>query len=100
MARPANSSKCATRGQAAIRTDLLAREHGLNARQGDVLALIAAESGLSISDIQLRVPGADRRTMQRGLRRMLDVRLIMHSGSGTDPARSYRIEPTAGADEL
>ena len=88
------------RGQAAIRTDLLAREHGLNARQADVLALIAAEPGASISDLEQRVPGADRRTLQRDLRRMLDLGLIAHSGSATDPARAYRIDPANGIDEL
>src|SRR6476620_1918205 len=88
------------RGEAAIRTDLLAREHGLNARQADVLALFAAEPGVSISDLEQRVPGADRSTLQRDLRRMLDLGLIAHSGSATDPARAYRIDPANGIDGL
>jgi len=65
-----------------------------------LLALIAAEPGLSIRDIEKRVPGADRRTLQRDLRRMLDLGLIASSGAGTDPARTYRIEPAAGSPEL
>jgi len=88
------------RGEAAIRTDLLARDHGLNARQADVLALIATEVGLSIRYIEQRVPGADRRTLQRDLRRMLDLGLITSSGIANDPAKTYRILKPVEADEL
>jgi len=31
---------------------------------------------------------------------MLDLGLIAHSGSATDPAQTYRIDPATGIDEL
>ena len=51
------------RGVVAIRTDVVAREHGLNQRQADILDLLVAQGRQSMEAITKRFPEVNRRTL-------------------------------------
>jgi Fic family protein len=79
------------RGERAIRSDLLAREHGLSARQALALAHVIERGRLAIQEYGALCPGVNRRTLQRDLKALVGMRLIEEQGSGqTDPTRHYR----------
>jgi Fic family protein len=78
------------RGEIAIRADLAAREHGLNARQAAALDHALAHGKLTLADLEQLLPGTNRRTLQRDLRGLVAKRLLREVGSGpTDPTRHY-----------
>lgn len=83
-----------TRGEIAIRSDVIAQDHNLNPRQAAILDAIAAEPDLGIRQIGDRVGDSNRRTLQRDLRKLVDLSLINELGSSpTDPGRRYRVNP-------
>ena len=80
------------RGERAIRRDVLAREHGLSERQALALGHLLDHGRLTIQEFEALCPGANRRTLQRDLKAMVDKGLFAERGTGpTDPTRHYRL---------
>jgi Fic family protein len=86
------------RGERAIRGDVLTREHGLSERQALALGHLLEHGRLTIQEYEALCPGANRRTLQRELKAMVDKGLLAERGTGpTDPTRHYRLaEPILG----
>ncbi|MFM7036532.1 MAG: Fic family protein [Planctomycetaceae bacterium] len=88
----AQMNETVDRGRKVIRTDVLSREHDLNARQAFVLQSLMDGMRIRISDLESQFPHTNRRTLQRDLKRLADLALIEHSaGSATDPNREYSL---------
>jgi Fic family protein len=68
------------RGERAIRRDVLAREHRLSDRQALALDRVLEAGRLNIQELQALCPGANRRTLQRDLREMVDMGLLATRG--------------------
>jgi Fic family protein len=78
------------RGERAIRGDVLVREHGLSERQALALGHVMEHGQLSIGDYERLCPGANRRTLQRDLKVLVEKGLLSEMGTGpTDPTRHY-----------
>jgi DeoR/GlpR family transcriptional regulator of sugar metabolism len=78
------------RGEIAIRSDVIAHAHGLNARQAAVLDQLFARGKITLSDLEEQFPEVNRRTLQRDLRLFASKGLLRESGTGpTDPNRHY-----------
>lgn len=78
------------RGEIAIRSDVLARQHRLNARQAVALDEFSSLGALSLGDLERLFPEINRRTLQRDLKGMVDKGLLQEEGTGpTDPNRRY-----------
>ena len=89
------------RGERAIRSDLLAREHRLSDRQALALAHVMEHGRLAIQDYEALCPGVNRRTLQRDLKGLLEKGLLVERGSGaTDPTRHYGPGPALRGREL
>lgn len=69
------------RGERAIRADLLAREHGLSARQALALEHVMESGQLTIQAYEALSPGVNRRTLQRDLKALVDLQLLKTEGS-------------------
>ncbi|MDD3642183.1 MAG: Fic family protein [Candidatus Krumholzibacteria bacterium] len=69
------------RGEQAIRRDVLAREHGISDRQARALGHILEHGGLTIQDYERLCPDINRRTLQRDLKMMLDMGLLVSEGA-------------------
>ena len=81
------------RGEQAIRSDVLAHEHGLNDRQAMAIDHLLAHGKLTLNDLESLMPGVNRRTHQRDLKRMTEKKIIREVGTGpTDPNRHYVME--------
>jgi len=79
------------RGARVIRRDLLAREHGLSERQALAVGHVMEHGRLAIGDFEALCPGANRRTLQRDLKGLVEKGLVDERGTGpTDPTRHYR----------
>jgi Fic family protein len=70
-----------TRGERAIRTDILAREHGLSDRQALALGHVLENGRLAIQDYEALCPGVNRRTLQRDLKILMERGLLQPRGS-------------------
>jgi len=68
------------RGTAAIRRDILVRDHGLNERQGRVIEYVLGFSRMDIRDFEDQCPDVSRRTLQRDLAALEAKGLIRHEG--------------------
>lgn len=80
-----------TRGEKAIRADVLASEKGLNARQTALVAALLEHKSLALADAERLLPDVARRTLQRDFRRLVELGLVTEVGTGpTDPAKAYR----------
>lgn len=80
------------RGAAAIKIDVLAKKHGLNARQVAALGHLASQGTLTIAEYEQLCTGTNRRTLQRDLKSLVDLGLIAETGTGpTDPTRHYTL---------
>ncbi len=80
-----------TKGEQAIRADVLARSSHLNARQAMLVAAFLARAEMSLADCEQLLPDVARRTVQRDLRDLVTSGLVAEVGHGpTDPARRYR----------
>ena len=78
------------RGEIAIRSDVVARQHRLNPRQAGALDHLLAHGKLTLGDLERYFPEINRRTLQRDLKVMLDKGLLREAGTGpTDPNRRY-----------
>ena len=80
------------RGERAIRTDLLAREHGLSDRQALALAHVMEHGRLTIHDYEVLCPGVSRRTLQRDLKRLVERSLLAAEGA------TNRLQYSAGKE--
>ncbi len=80
------------RGERAIRTDVLVREHALSDRQAAALAHAMEHGRLTIQDYERLCPGVNRRTLQRDLKALVEKGLFAGAGgTPTDPRRHYRL---------
>lgn len=78
------------RGERVIRRDVLAREHALSERQALALGHVLEHGRLTIQELEGLCPGANRRTLQRDLRDMIEKGLLATEG------RTNRLEYVAG----
>lgn len=79
-----------SRGEQAIRGDLLAATRQLNPRQARLVAAFMDQKRLSLAECEALLPGVTRRTLQRDLKSLLAQGLIREIGrSPTDPTRHY-----------
>lgn len=84
-----------TRGELAIRRDVLVLKHGLTDRQALAIGHVIEHGRLTIQDYEVLCPGVNRRTLQRSLKALLDLGLLSEQGTApTDPTRHYRIGET------
>ncbi|MCY2964108.1 MAG: Fic family protein [Planctomycetota bacterium] len=78
------------RGEVAIRTDVVARRHRLNARQAAAITWIQTHGTLAISGLFGQFPEITRRTLQRDLKSLVERGLLLEISTGTtDPNRHY-----------
>ncbi len=90
-----------TRGEIAIRSDVVARQYDLNSRQAAILDAVAVETNLGIADIASRLGDPHRRTLQRDMRKLVTLGLIQELGSSpTDPTRRYALSTESSFDKL
>jgi Fic family protein len=68
------------RGERVIRRDVIAREHGLNARQILAVEQLLDALTLDIRGYEALCPGVNRRTLQRDLAALEAIGLIEHQG--------------------
>jgi len=69
------------RGEQAIRRDVLAKEHGLSDRQAKALGHIMEHGSLTIQGFERLYPEVNRRSLQRDLKAMLEMELLVWEGS-------------------
>jgi Fic family protein len=69
------------RGEQAIRQDVLIREHGLSERQAKAIAYILENGSLTIQDFERLCSNVNRRSLQRDLRAMLGMKLLVSEGA-------------------
>jgi Fic family protein len=69
------------RGEQAIRRDVLVKENRLSDRQAMVLGHILEHAGLTIQEFERLCPKANRRSLQRDLKAMVDLGLLVSEGS-------------------
>jgi len=69
------------RGELAIRRDVLIREHGLSERQAKALGHILEHGSLTIQDFERLCPEVNRRSLQRDLKKMVDMGLLISEGA-------------------
>jgi Fic family protein len=68
------------RGEQAIRRDVLVREHGLSDRQAKAIGHILEHGSLTIQDFERLCPDVNRRSLQRDLKKMVDIGLLVTEG--------------------
>jgi Fic family protein len=79
------------RGEQAIRADVIAAAKKLNPRQATLVTAFLERTSLSLAECERLFPDVARRTLQRDLKRLVDVGLVAEIGQGpTDPTRHYR----------
>ena len=69
------------RGEQAMRRDVLIKEHGLSDRQAKALGYILEHGSLTIQDFERLCPEVNRRSLQRDLKAMVDVGLLVSEGA-------------------
>ncbi len=78
------------RGTKVIKVDIAVRKHGLNERQGRLLILLMENAELAIQDFEQAYPEANRRTLQRDLKKLIECGIV--STRGHTHNLSYRLE--------
>jgi len=68
-------------GEKAIRRDVLIKEHGLSERQAKALGHILEHGSLTIQDYERLCPEVNRRSLQRDLKTMVDMGLLISEGA-------------------
>ncbi len=76
------------RGEQVIRRDVIAREHGLNERQGLAIEHLLQAGRMGIREYEDLCPGASRRTLQRDLAALEALGLVRQEGQTNQ--RVYR----------
>ncbi|MFH0946004.1 MAG: Fic family protein [Planctomycetota bacterium] len=71
------------RGETVIRTDVIAREHGLTERQVLALGLVLEQGRFAIQEYESLCPGIHRRTLQRDLKALVKMGLLLTHGSSS-----------------
>lgn len=79
------------RGERVIRRDVIAREHGLNERQAQVIEVLLELDFVAIEDVEAALSGIPRRTLQRDLKKML-VEKGIAVAEGAARATRYRLQ--------
>ena len=80
------------RGERTIRRDALVRRHALPERQAAALGHVIEHGRLTIHDYENLCPEANRRTLQRDLRVLVEKGLLVEAGTApTDLTRHYRL---------
>lgn len=80
-----------TKGEQAIRGDVIASSKRLNGRQATLVAAFLERLRLSLADCEKLLPDVARRTVQRDLKALVVAGLVAEIGKGpTDPTRHYR----------
>jgi Fic family protein len=74
------------RGSQIIRLDVLVKKHGLNERQEKAVEFAIKQGSLHLNDYQEMVPDVDPRTLQRDLKKLMDLGIFVMKGH----ARSAR----------
>ncbi|MGC9196847.1 MAG: Fic family protein, partial [Syntrophobacteraceae bacterium] len=69
------------RGEQAIRRDVLIKEHRLSDRQAKALGHILEHGSLTIQDFERLCPEVNRRSLQRDLKSMADIGLLVSEGA-------------------
>ncbi|VEN72540.1 Cell division protein Fic [Candidatus Desulfarcum epimagneticum] len=69
------------RGEQIIRRDALAQKHSLNQRQAKALDLLMKRTSAHISEIEEICLGVTRRTLQRDMNGLMDLKLVRITGS-------------------
>ncbi len=69
------------RGELAIQMDLLIKRHGLSDRQANALGHILEHVSLTIQEFEHLFPEVNRRSLQRDLKAMVDMGLLVSDGS-------------------
>ena len=69
------------RGELAIRRDVLIKEHRLSDRQAKALGHILEHGSLTIQDFERLCPEVNRRSLQRYLKSMADIGLLVSEGA-------------------
>ena len=82
--------KVKTRGERAIRADILVREHRLSDRQALALGRVLEAGRLTIQELEALCPGVNRRTLQR------DLQALVVKGLLTARGQTNRMEYIAG----
>lgn len=78
------------RGERIIRLDVLSRRHKLSERQSVALGHALEHGKLTLQDYVTLQPEANRRTLQRDLRALVEKELLEERGTGpTDPTKEY-----------
>ena len=77
------------RGERAIQRDVLVKEHGLSERQAKALGHVMEHGSLRIQDYEALCPDANRRTLQRDLKDLLDKGLL--TGEGATNRLQYKL---------
>ena len=80
------------RGEAALRSESLGRECGLNARQVVVLEYLIEHGSLGIQALEKLVPTASRRTLQRDLGDLVQKKLLVAQGETNNA--TYVLHPS------
>jgi Fic family protein len=70
------------RWERAIRADVLASEKGLNTRQAALVAALLERGTLSLADAEHVLPDVARRTVQRDLKRLVELGWVAEIGCG------------------
>ena len=78
------------RGEQVIRRDVLVQQNGLNERQAKALGYLLQHGKLTIQDFEALCPTVNRRSLQRDLKGMLDMKLIKAEGATNQLA--YHLE--------
>ena len=79
-----------TRGERAIRRDVLIKERGLSDRQAKALSRIVEHGSLTIKDFERLCPDVNRRSLQRDIRAMIEQGIVEEEAtSQTDPRKRY-----------
>jgi len=69
------------RGEQTIRSDVLIKEHGLSDRQAKALDHILEHGNLTIQEFEKLLPTVNRRSLQRDLKFMVDMGLLVSEGA-------------------
>jgi len=69
------------RGEQAIRRDVLIKEYSLSDRQAKALGHILEHGSLTIQDFEGLCPDVNRRSLQRDLKAMVDMGLVVSEGA-------------------